>query len=50
VSTCATIVIGGILAWVIEKKGYLKDDNGITASGLMAGDIVVSILASLRYL
>ncbi len=50
VSTCATIVIGGILAWVIEKKGYLKNDNGITASGLMAGDIVVSILASLRYL
>ncbi|BAI62127.1 putative oligopeptide transporter [Methanocella paludicola SANAE] len=50
VSTCVTIVIGGILAWVIEKKGYLKDDNGITASGLMAGDIIVSIIASLRYL
>jgi len=48
VSTSAAIVVGGIIAWVVEKKGWLKDDNGITASGLMAGDIVVSILASLR--
>ncbi len=50
VSTSATIIVGGIIAYVIEKKGYLKNDNGITASGLMTGDIVVSILASLRYL
>lgn len=50
VSTSAMILVGGIIAWVIEKKGYLKDDNGITASGLMAGDIIVSIIASLRYL
>lgn len=50
VSTCAAIVIGGVIARVVEKRGYLKDDNGITASGLMAGDIIVSILGSLRYL
>src|SRR5271157_1308987 len=50
VSTSAAIVVGGIISWVVEKKGYLKDDNGITASGLMAGDILVSVLASLRYL
>lgn len=50
VSTSAAIIIGGAIAWVIEKKGYLKGDNGITASGLMAGDIIVSLLASLRYL
>lgn len=50
VSTSAAILVGGAIAWVIEKKGYLKDDNGITASGLMAGDIIVSILSSLRYL
>jgi hypothetical protein len=49
VSTCAAIVLGGILAWAVEKTGYLKDDNGITGSGLMAGDIIVSVLASLRY-
>src|SRR5271157_215429 len=50
VSTSAAIIVGGIISWVVEKKGYLKDDNGITASGLMAGDILVSVLASLRYL
>jgi uncharacterized oligopeptide transporter (OPT) family protein len=50
VSTSAMILVGGGIAWVIEKKGYLKNDNGITASGLMAGDIIVSIIASLRYL
>jgi hypothetical protein len=50
VSTSAAIIVGGIIAWIIEKKGYLKNDNGITASGLMAGEIVVSILASLRNL
>jgi hypothetical protein len=50
VSTSAAIIVGGIIAWAIEKKGYLKDDNGITASGLMTGDIIVSIISSLRYL
>lgn len=50
VSTSAAILVGGAIAWVIEKKGYMKGDNGITASGLMAGDILVSLLASLRYL
>ncbi len=50
VSTSAAIIVGGAIAWVVEKKGYLKDDNGITASGLMAGDIIVSLLASLRFL
>jgi uncharacterized oligopeptide transporter (OPT) family protein len=50
VSTSAAIVVGGIIAWVIEKKGYLKDDNGITASGLMTGEIIVGILASIGYL
>ena len=50
VSTSAAILVGGAIAYVVEKKGYLKGDNGITASGLMAGDIIVSIIASLRYL
>lgn len=50
VSTSAAIMVGGAIAWFIEKKGYLKDDNGITASGLMAGDIIVGLLASLRLL
>jgi uncharacterized oligopeptide transporter (OPT) family protein len=50
VSTSAAIIVGGIIARAAEKKGYLKNDNGITGSGLMTGDIVVSILASLRYL
>lgn len=50
VSMSAAILAGGAIAWVIEKKGYLKNDNGITASGLMAGDIIVSIIWSLRYL
>jgi hypothetical protein len=47
VSTSAAIAAGGIIAYAVEKKGWLKGDNGITASGLMIGDIVVSILASL---
>ena len=47
VSTSAAVTAGGIIAYAIEKKGLLKGDNGITASGLMIGDIVVSILASL---
>jgi uncharacterized oligopeptide transporter (OPT) family protein len=50
VSISATILAGGIIAWYIAKKGYLKNDNGITASGLMAGDIVVSLAMSLRTL
>ena len=50
VSTSAAILVGGAIAYVVDKKGYLKGDNGITASGLMAGDIIVSIIASLRYL
>jgi hypothetical protein len=50
VSISATILAGGIIAWYIKKKGYLKDDNGITASGLMAGDIVVGLAMSLRAL
>jgi len=50
VSTSVAIIIGGIIAWAIEKKGALKGDNGITASGLMVGDIAVNILSSLRYL
>ncbi|MCD1295672.1 peptide transporter [Methanocella sp. CWC-04] len=49
-STCATIILGGLIAWCLEKKNYLKDDNGITASGLIAGDVLVNILLSLRYL
>ncbi len=50
VSTSAAIIAGGIAAWIIQKKGYLKSDNGIAPSGLMTGEIVVSILASLRLL
>ncbi len=50
VSTSAAIIAGGAIAWALEKKGILKGDNGITASGLMVGDIAVSILYSLRYL
>ncbi len=50
VSVSATILAGGIIAWYIAKKGYLKNDKGITASGLMAGDIVVGLAMSLRNL
>jgi hypothetical protein len=50
VSVSATILAGGIIAWYVAKKGYLKDDKGITASGLMAGDIVVGLAMSLRAL
>ena len=50
VSTSAAILAGGAIAWAVEKKGYLKGDNGLTASGLMAGDIIVSIIWSLKYL
>ncbi|WP_424358830.1 OPT/YSL family transporter [Methanocella sp. MCL-LM] len=50
VSVTAMILAGGILAWAIHKKGWLKDDNGITASGLIAGDILVGLAISLRSL
>lgn len=50
VASVAAIFVGGVIAWYIVKKGYLKNDNGITASGLMAGDIVVSLAMSLRAL
>jgi hypothetical protein len=50
VASVAAIFAGGVIAWYIAKKGYLKDDNGITASGLMAGDIVASLAMSLRTL
>jgi uncharacterized oligopeptide transporter (OPT) family protein len=50
VSVTAAIFAGGILAWLIQKKGWLKDDNGITASGLIAGDILVGLTMSLRSL
>jgi uncharacterized oligopeptide transporter (OPT) family protein len=46
-SITAAMVVGGIIAWYIAKKGYLKNDNGITASGLIAGDIVVGLAMSL---
>lgn len=44
------LFLGGIIAWYIAKKGYLKGDNGITASGLIAGDIVIGLALSLRAL
>ncbi len=47
-SIIATLFVGGIIEWYIEKKGYLKDDNGITASGLIAGDILVGLAMSVR--
>ncbi|OPY26399.1 MAG: OPT oligopeptide transporter protein [Methanocella sp. PtaU1.Bin125] len=50
VSLCAALLVGGVIAWYIAKKGYLKNDNGITASGLIAGDIVVGLALSLRTL
>jgi uncharacterized oligopeptide transporter (OPT) family protein len=50
VSVTAAIFAGGIAAWLIQKKGWLKDDNGITASGLIAGDILVGLTMSLRSL
>jgi hypothetical protein len=50
VSVTAAIFLGGLIAWFAAKKGYLKDDNGITASGLIAGDILVSLALSLRTL
>jgi hypothetical protein len=49
-ASVAAIFAGGAIAWYIAKKGYLKNDNGITASGLMAGDIVASLAMSLRAL
>jgi hypothetical protein len=50
VSLCTALLAGGIIAWYVAKKGYLKNDNGITASGLIAGDIVVGLAMSLRAL
>ena len=50
VSLTAALLVGGIIAWYVAKKGYLKNDNGITASGLIAGDIVVGLAMSLRAL
>jgi len=50
VSTSIMIIIGGIIAWTINKKGYMTTDNGVTASGIMIGDIIVSILTSLVHL
>jgi uncharacterized oligopeptide transporter (OPT) family protein len=47
VSLTAALLVGGIIAWYVAKKGYLKNDNGITASGLVAGDIVVGLAMSL---
>jgi hypothetical protein len=50
VSSVAAIFAGGLVAGYIAKKGYLKNDNGITPSGLIAGDIVVGLAMSLRAL
>ena len=50
ISVTAMIFAGGILAWAIHKKEWLKDDNGITASGLIAGDVLVGLAMSLRAL
>ena len=50
VSVSAAILAGGIVSWYAAKKGYLKNDNGITASGLITGDILVSLAMSLRAL
>ena len=47
VSLTAAVLVGGVIAWYVAKKGYLKNDNGITASGLVAGDIVVGLAMSL---
>jgi len=46
-SVNATVFAGGAIAWYIGKKNWLKDDNGITASGLIAGDIIVEVATSL---
>lgn len=46
----AAIFVGGLVAWYAAKRGYLKDDNGITASGLIAGDVLVGLALSLRAL
>jgi uncharacterized oligopeptide transporter (OPT) family protein len=50
VSLTAALLAGGVIAWYVAKKGYLKNDNGITASGLIAGDILVGLAMSLRAL
>ncbi len=44
VSATAAILVGGAISWGAEKKGWLKDDAGIVASGLVAGDILVGLL------
>jgi uncharacterized oligopeptide transporter (OPT) family protein len=48
VSSSAAIVIGGIIAWYIKKKNYLKNDNNITPSGIIAGDVIASIIMAIR--
>jgi uncharacterized oligopeptide transporter (OPT) family protein len=50
VSATATIFLGGIIGYLAEKKGWLKDDPGIAASGLVAGDILVGLLFSIKTL
>ncbi|HMK45502.1 MAG TPA: OPT/YSL family transporter [Methanocella sp.] len=50
VSASAAILIGGAIAWIAEKKSLLKDDHGITASGLVAGDILVGLLFAVKEL
>lgn len=47
VSTSATILIGGIIVWYLAKKGTLKGHNGEIASGIIAGDVIVSLLLTL---
>lgn len=50
VSINAALLVGGLIAWYVGKKGWLKDDNGMVASGLIAGDILVGLAVSLRSL
>lgn len=44
VSATAAILTGGAISWLAGKKSWLKDDSGIVASGLVAGDILVGLL------
>ncbi len=50
VSATAAIFLGGLIVWAAAKKGFLKGDNGITASGLVAGDILVGLLFAVKTL
>jgi hypothetical protein len=50
VSATAAIFLGSLIGWALAQNGWLKDDPGIAASGLVAGDILVGLLFSIKTL